>query len=151
MAKDQAIIPIVNEKTYELSKSKNVFVFKVPLTINKPMVAKAVKAQFEVDVETVNIARIKGKVKRTMSLTGKRAMNASGKRPDFKKAYVSIKKGQSLPFFESVDEAEEKREVNQEKFDKVARKQAEKETKSKKTTDAAPKRRFSLSKRPEGK
>lgn len=150
MSKTVSMLPLINEKTYDLSKSKNVFVFRVPNSINKQAIAQAVKVQFEVDVLSVNTALIKGKAKRTMSLTGKRSLNSEGQRSDFKKAYVTLKEGQSLPFFESVEEAEQKREANQEKFDQAARKQAEKEAKVQKV-DSSPKRRFLRTKKPESK
>lgn len=148
------MLPLLNEKTYGLSKSKNVFVFKVPMSTNKPTVARAVQAQFNVEVIAVNTAVVKGKAKRTMSLTGRRSLNSEGHRPDFKKVYVTLKNGQSLPFFESIEEEEEKREANQEKFNQAARKQAEKESKAeskiKAKTETTTKRRF-LRKNPEGK
>ncbi len=150
MSKDIAVLPLLNEKTYELSKSKNVFVFHVPKGSNKQTVARAVKAQFEVDVVSVNTINVKGKAKRTMSITGRRSMNSEGRRPDLKKAYVTLKEGQSLPFFESIEEDEEKREANQEKFDKAAQKQSEKEAKGQKIESNSPKRRF-LRKNPESK
>jgi len=151
MSKDLTMKPLLNEKTYELSKSKNVFVFSVDTDANKHVIAKAVKAQFDVDVVSVNTAVSKGKKKRTMSISGKRSVNSYGHRSDFKKAYVTLKAGQSLPFFESIEEDEEKQAKTQERFDKAAEKQAQKETKGVKT-DTGSKRRFlRSSKRPEGK
>lgn len=131
MSKSLTLVPLLNEKTYELSKSNNVFVFKIPNNANKHSVARAVESQFEVEVVAVNTVNSKGKRKRTMSITGKRSVNSEGKRPDTKKAYVTLKEGNSLPFFEAVEEAEEKRASTQEKFDKVAEKQAKKEAKPK--------------------
>ncbi len=150
MSKTLAMTPLINEKTYDLSKSKNVYVFDVPSSANKLEVLKAVKAQFEVKIKSVNIMNVKGKAKRTISLTGKKSVNSEGFRPNSKKAYVTLVKDQSLPFFESIDEAEEKREANQEKFDKAAKKQAEKEVKAQKVETTA-KRHFLRTKKPEGK
>jgi large subunit ribosomal protein L23 len=130
MNKDLTLIPLLNEKTYELSKSKNVYVFRIPNEANKHSVARAIKAQFDVNVIAVNTLNSKGKRKRIVSITGKRSVNAEGKRIDTKKAYVTLKKGDSLPFFEAVEEAEEKRASTQEKFDKVADKQAKKDIKA---------------------
>lgn len=150
MSKDLTMKPLLNEKTYELSKSKNVFVFNVPTDSNKHVIAKAVKAQFDVDVLSVNTTISKGKKKRTMSLSGKRSVNAYGSRPNFKKAYVTLKAGQSLPFFESVEEEEEKQAKTQERFDKAAEKQAQKDSKGN-SSDTGTKRRFLRSKKSEGK
>lgn len=150
MTKDISLLPLLNEKTYDLSKAKNVFVFKVPLNVNKLTIIQAIKNQFDVEAVSVNTLVSKGKVKRTMSITGKRALSSKGKRPDFKKVYVTLKKGQSLPFFESLEEDEEKRQATQEKFDQAAKKQAEKETKQEAKNKATPMRRF-LRKSPESK
>ena len=152
MSKSLTIKPLINEKTYQLFKDKNVYVFNVPKDVNKHAIKAAIQAQFEVDVITVNTSITKGKPKRTMSLSGRRSVNSNGKRSDFKKAYASIKKGQALPFFESVKEAEEKRETNQAKFDEAAQKQAEKDSKVQQKASKAPtKRRFMSIKKPESK
>jgi large subunit ribosomal protein L23 len=145
MTKSLSLIPLLNEKTYGLSKSKNVYVFKVPRGTNKHSIARAVKAQFEVEVISVNTVNIIGKAKRTISITGKRSVNSEGKRSNEKKAYVTLKAGASLPFFEGVEEAEEKRTSTQEKFDKAIDKQNEKEAKA----EAKPKRRLIGSKKKE--
>lgn len=151
MSKTLALKPLINEKTYALFKEKNVYVFSVPKNTNKHEILKAIKEQFNVDVISINTAVTKGKVKRTMSLSGRRAASSYGKRPDFKKAYTTVKKGQALPFFESVEEAEEKRESNQAKFDEAAQKQAEKDSKLNKKASSAPTKRRFLQKKPESK
>jgi ribosomal protein L23 len=75
-----------------------------------------------------------------MSLNGKRSVNAQGQRNDIRKAYVTLDKGHSLPFFAAVEEAEEKEEKLQEKVDKAATKQADKAAK----VEAKPSRRGGL-------
>lgn len=125
MSKSVVLRPRLNEKTYALSANR-VFVFEVDKDVNKHSVARAVEAQFEVKVTTVNMTTIPGKAKRVMNLTGKRAQNANGKRSDIKKAYVTLAEGYSLPFFDVVEEEEQKEQALQEKVDKVAAKQAEK-------------------------
>jgi large subunit ribosomal protein L23 len=148
MSKDIALIPLVNEKTYDLSKSKNVFVFKTEPSFNKHSIKKAVESQFEVEVTDINVLNSKGKVKRTISLTGKRSKNSSGRRKNTKKFYVTIKAGQSLPIFESIDEEQQKRQKTQEQFDKAITKQNQKEAKKVKEPLT---RRFRLNKNPESK
>lgn len=133
-----ALRPRLSEKTYGLSESR-VYVVEVPQDTNKHSVARAVEAQFEVKVTKVNIVNIKGKSKRIVSLTGKRMKNAEGKRNDIKKAYVTLAKGHSLPFFAAIEEEEQKEEAIQEKVDKAAAKQAAK--------DAKPRRGFRLPKK----
>lgn len=128
MSKTLSLRPRLSEKTYGLS-DKRVYVVDVPKDANKHTVARALEAQFEVKVASVNIANISGKQKRILSLNGKRAVNAEGKRNDIKKAYVTLAPGNSLPFFAAVEEAEEKEQAVQEKVDKAAAKQADKEAK----------------------
>lgn len=119
MSKSTILVPRLNEKTYAMS-SEGVYVFTVAKDVNKHSIKRAVEAQFEVKVTSVRTANVIGKAKRTMSITGKRSNNSSGKRSDFKKAYVTLEKGNSLPFFDAVEEAEEKEQVLQEKIDKAA-------------------------------
>lgn len=125
MSKTITLRPRLNEKTYSLSKNR-VFVFDVDKGVNKLTIASAVEAQFEVKVDKVNIVNIPGKSKRTMNLTGKRAKNSYGKRNDIKKAYVTLAKGNSLPFFDVVEEEDQKEAALQDKVDKAASKQTEK-------------------------
>lgn len=120
--------PRLNEKTYGLA-AKRVYVFDVDKSVNKHSIARAVEAQFDVKVVSVNVLNVNGKAKRVISLTGKRMRNAEGRRNDIKKAYVTLAEGQSLPFFSAIEEAEEKEQVVQEKVDKAAAKQAAKDTK----------------------
>lgn len=138
MSKTIALRPRLSEKTYGLSESR-VYVVDVPKTANKHTVARAVEAQFEVKVSRVNIASIKGKSKRVISVTGKRMKNAEGRRNDIKKAYVTLAEGHNLPFFAAIEEEEQKEQSVQEKVDKAAAKQASKEAKKTTKTKATPK------------
>jgi large subunit ribosomal protein L23 len=114
MSKTTLLRPRLSEKTFGLGTTKGVYVFDVPADVNKQMVAAAVTAQFEVTVTKVNMTNIKGKPKRLVRKGG-RALD--GRRSDIKKAYVTLKEGDKLPFF---DEPEK---------DKKAAKKAEKESK----------------------
>ena len=129
MSKTITLRPRLNEKTYALASSR-VYVFEVDKDVNKHSVARAVEAQFEVKVTTVNTTNVVGKAKRIISLDGKRSRNAEGKRSDIKKAYVTLAEGFSLPFFDATEEAVAKEEKIQEKVDKAAAKQAEKTEKA---------------------
>jgi large subunit ribosomal protein L23 len=128
MSKAIALKPRLSEKTYTLSESR-VYVVDVPKSVNKHTIARSVEEQFEVKVQSVRVANIAGKSKRTMSLNGKRYSNSSGKRNDIKKAYVTLIEGHSLPFFAAVEEEEQKEKDTQAKIDKAVTKQAEKESK----------------------
>lgn len=128
MSKSITLRPRLSEKTYGLAGLRT-YVVDVPTDVNKHTVARAVEAQFEVKVISVNIANIKGKAKRVISLTGKRLSNTQGKRNNIKKAYVTLAEGHSLPFFEAIEQEDKKEQETQAKLDKVAAKQAEKESK----------------------
>ena len=125
MSKTIVLRPYLKEKTYALSEQR-VYAFLIEKDVNKHTVARAVEAQFEVKVKSVNVTNIAGKSKRTISVTGKRSVNSNGKRNDIKKAYVTLVEGFSLPFFAAIDEAEEQEQATQAKVDKAAAKQADK-------------------------
>ena len=128
MSKSLILRPRLSEKTYAQSESR-VYVVEVPASINKHDVARAIEAQFDVKVNKVNITNVKGKTKRTMSVTGKRYLNSNVKRSDVKKAYVTLAEGNSLPFFAAIEEEEQKEQATQAQIDKAAAKQADKEAK----------------------
>ncbi len=128
-AKTLVLKPRLSEKAYGLSEVRNVYVFVISGDATKHTVARAVTAQFEVTVEVVNIMNVKGKVKRSVKKGG-RAMK--GTRPDTKKAYVTLKAGDKLPFFESIKEEEQKAEETDKKLTKAAEKAAAKAAKKEK-------------------
>ena len=89
--------PRLSEKAYAHSQVINTYVFEVPNDANKQTIAQAVASQFNVGVKSVNIANVKGKVKRTyLSRSGK---FVKGVRSDFKKAYVTLVPGEIIPIF----------------------------------------------------
>jgi large subunit ribosomal protein L23 len=99
--KTMILRPRLSEKAFAASVVQNTYVIDVPGNANKHTVAGAVAAQFGVTVTTVRITNVKGKPKRA---------NRKGGRPvqyhrtDIKKAYVTLKEGDKLPFFESPEE-----------------------------------------------
>ena len=123
--KDLILKPRLSEQTYAQAAGR-VYVFNVPKEANKHMVARAVAAQFDVKVTSVNMTNVKGKAKRTISLTGKRSMNVEGARSDVKKAYVKLADGFSLPIFAAIEEAQKQEDVTQEQADKAIAKQLKK-------------------------
>ena len=96
----------MSEKAYALSLISGTYVFDVPTSANKNTIADAVESQFKVTVTNVRTARAKGKVKLSYQ---KRNRPVHGKRADVKRAYVQLKDGDKLPFFE-VPEEEKKSE-----------------------------------------
>lgn len=98
--------PRVSEKTYELGEKLRVYTFLVPTGSSTESVKKAVEAQYKVSVVKVNILRQTGKVKRTYRRSGRSVV---GKRTDYKKAYVTLKEGDSLPIFAAADDTDSKK------------------------------------------
>jgi len=133
--KDLTLKPRLSEQTYAQAQKDRVYVFNVPADANKHTVARAVAAQFDVKVDAVNITNVKGKTKRTISLTGRRRGLTDGARTDTKKAYVKLAKGASLPIFAAIEESEEKEQKVQEQAEKVIAKQQKADAKK----TAAPK------------
>jgi len=83
--------PVITEKSMNLA-AKGVYMFDINPTANKPLVAKAVKDQFKVEVEMVRISITKGKIKRFKGV--------AGQRKDLKRAFVTVKKGQKIAVFD---------------------------------------------------
>lgn len=104
MDKFMALKPRLSEKTYGLSQSLNTYVFTVPSDANKLSIAKAVAAQFEVTVTSVNVMNSIGKPKRSVRKGGRPIM---GKRARTRRAYVTLKEGDTLPVFAAIETANE--------------------------------------------
>jgi large subunit ribosomal protein L23 len=79
----------ITEKTTGLSEKHNQYVFKVAVSATKQEIKHAVKALFKKDVVRVNTMQVGGKLKRENSLH-------FGKRPDWKKAIVTLKPGEKI-------------------------------------------------------
>jgi len=90
---DVIIRPIVTEKSTALS-SENKYCFEVAKNATKTRIRQAVERLFGVDVQKVNTIRYTGKVKR-MGVH-------QGKQPDWKKAIVTLKEGQTIEIFEGL-------------------------------------------------
>jgi len=84
------LAPIVSEKSTRLADENRQFAFKVVPDASKPEVRKAVELMFDVKVKGVQIANVNGKVKRFGQKTGKRS--------DWKKAYVTLAEGHDINF-----------------------------------------------------
>jgi len=131
MEKTTLLKPRLSEKTFGLANTNTVYVFDVPASANKLTVAAAVAAQFEVTVVNVNMTNVKGKSKRTIRKGGRAV---SGQQSDRKKAYVTLKEGSKLPFFDTDDDKKGK------KTEKKAEKAAPVATKSVKTENKTARR-----------
>ena len=127
MDKSLALSPIMSEKAYGLSQVRNTYTFSVPQGANKHSVARAVSSQYEVEVASVNITNILGKAKRTVRKNGR---VSKGRQNDVRKAYVTLKDGQSIPIFAALEEEAKQAEQNNEKLEKAAAKAAAKAEKA---------------------
>jgi large subunit ribosomal protein L23 len=83
--------PLISEKGTALAESTNQVLFKVRPDANKIEVKRAVETLFKVKVVQVRMARYLGKMRRI----GRNI----GRRPMWKKAYVTLKEGDKIDFF----------------------------------------------------
>lgn len=86
--------PVITEKANWLKDSSNKYVFEVSKVCNKIEIKSAIEELFGVTVENVNTYTTHGKIRSRGRF--------KGKRPDWKRAIVQLKKGDSIEFFEGV-------------------------------------------------
>ncbi|MCU4186392.1 50S ribosomal protein L23 [Acidiferrimicrobium sp. IK] len=91
--RDVILRPVVSEKSYTLLDD-GVYTFVVAPDANKIEIRQAVEKIFNVQVTKVNTLNRPGKRKRN------RKKQTFGKRPDQKRAIVTLAEGQSIPIFE---------------------------------------------------
>ena len=85
--------PLLTEKITALREKTNTVGFIVHPCANRLQIKQAVEVLLKVKVEKVNVLNVRGKVKRLGRF--------SGKRSDWKKAFVTLKKGEKLELYES--------------------------------------------------
>jgi large subunit ribosomal protein L23 len=83
------IKPILSEKSH-IGSSSGIYIFKVHPDASKTEIKQAVEKFFKVNVIQVNTANFKGKIKG-------RYHYRKGRRPSWKKAYITLQKGQNIP------------------------------------------------------
>ena len=81
--------PVVTEKSTKISEN-NQFVFKVAIDSSKGDIKKAIEKVFKVKVKAINTIKVKGKKKVFKGTKGKRS--------DFKKAVITLVKGETLDY-----------------------------------------------------
>lgn len=84
--------PLVTEKSTQQKEKSNQYAFEVDPKANKIEIQSAVERLFKVKVFQVRTCSVLGKMKRI----GRKY----GKRPDWKKAIVTLKEGDRIDFFE---------------------------------------------------
>jgi large subunit ribosomal protein L23 len=79
--------PVITEKA-TMASEHNQVVFRVALDASKPEIKTAIEGLFKVKVKAVNTLRTNGKIKRFRGTIGRR--------PETKKAIVTLEEGQSI-------------------------------------------------------
>jgi len=87
------IQPLLTEKVTAMRENNNTVSFLVHPDANRVQVKQAVETLLKVKVDRVNVMNVQGKIKRLGRF--------SGKRSDWKKAFVKLKQGEKLELYES--------------------------------------------------
>jgi large subunit ribosomal protein L23 len=87
-------LPVITEKSTHVKETLRTVAFKVLRDANKIEIKDAVEKIFKVKVESVRTAIFHGKKRRQGRYTGRR--------PDWKKAYVTLKEGEKMIEFSEV-------------------------------------------------
>jgi len=81
-------LPVITEKSTHAKENLQTLTFKVARDANKLEIKDAVEKIFKVKVESVRTANFHGKIRRRGRF--------SGRKPDWKKAYVTLKQDQKM-------------------------------------------------------
>jgi large subunit ribosomal protein L23 len=81
-------LPVITEKSTTLKEYQRTIAFKVLRDANKIEIKDAVEKIYKVKVQSVRTATFHGKKRRQGRY--------SGRRPDWKKAYVTLKEGEKM-------------------------------------------------------
>lgn len=81
-------VPLITEKSTFAKENLRTVAFKVARDANKLQIKDAVEKIFKVKVQSVRTATFHGKKRRQGRYTGRR--------PDWKKAYVTLKEGEKM-------------------------------------------------------
>jgi len=84
--------PLLTEKSTTQKEVANKITFEVDRRANKIEIKQAVEKIFKVKVINVHTMLVRGKLKRFKNIMGKRS--------DWKKAVVTLKAGEKVPFLE---------------------------------------------------
>lgn len=91
---DVLLGPMLTEKGTLLKEKENKILFKVAKEANKIEIKNAVEKTFKVKVDNVATINCRGKIKRMGRF--------EGKRPDWKKAVITLKEGEKLDVIEGM-------------------------------------------------
>ena len=87
--------PLLTEKTTLIKDEAQQVAFMVHTSANKLEIKQAVEKAFEVKVEAVNVVR-------RAPMNRERQGRVVGRKPGWKKAYVTLRQGDKIEFFEGV-------------------------------------------------
>ena len=87
--------PLLTEKTTMLKDEAQQVAFMVHTLANQREIQQAVEKAFDVKVEAVNVIR-------RAPLNRERQGRVVGRKPGWKKAYVTLRQGDKIEFFEGV-------------------------------------------------
>jgi large subunit ribosomal protein L23 len=93
-AESLILAPLITEKGTAVGEQGNQVVFRVRSAASKDAIREVVESMFKVTVLKVRTLRVLGKKRRRGRIIGAR--------PDWKKAYVTLKEGDRIEFFEGV-------------------------------------------------
>tara|TARA_B100000676_G_C17335113_1_gene463327 strand:+ start:87 stop:374 length:288 start_codon:yes stop_codon:yes gene_type:complete len=80
----------ISEKASVIADEVNQFAFKVAKDATGPEIKQAVEKIYDVEVKKVSVMNVKGKVKRSW--------RGTSRKPNWKKAYVSLAAGHDIDF-----------------------------------------------------
>ncbi|MBW7847931.1 MAG: 50S ribosomal protein L23 [Bacteroidales bacterium] len=90
--------PLITEKMTAIGEKLQQYGFIVDRRANKLQIKEAIKELYGVEVESVNTTNYDGKRKSRFTKTGVIA----GKTSAFKKAFVTLAKGETIDFFSNI-------------------------------------------------
>ena len=92
------IKPIVTEKSNKLTDARRIYAFRVNRKANKLEIKKAVEDFYGVSVVDVNTVVVPGKTKTKFTKAG----FISGRKPAYKKAYITVAEGESIDLYANI-------------------------------------------------
>lgn len=90
--------PIVTEKSNKLTDQRRTYAFRVDRKANKLEIKKAIENFYGVSVIDVNTTVVPSKAKSKFTKTG----FISGRKPGFKKAYVTVAEGENIDLYANI-------------------------------------------------
>jgi large subunit ribosomal protein L23 len=92
------IKPIVTEKSNKLTDQRRTYAFRVDRKANKLEIKKAIESFYGITVIEVNTVIVPSKAKSKFTKAG----FISGRKPGFKKAYVTVAEGENIDLYANI-------------------------------------------------